>query len=242
MTDCVSCFWSTYQKLEMERMLKTLHYFHPEVTVEAMNEDDLRRNKLIPVPYIYPVVGKFLRDKYSTITHIDADVFVVDRLDELFDTSSDVRAGRNNSDNGKAGISRAFTLPGISMEYYVNAGIHSISNYTFWDDWYNLCMTDGPKTPLGEQGVFNKIFYSGKYKKVLLDPRNGNIYYGTSFQEGRRDNWESWKNIKIIRNKLYINDKQIKMLHIAGGGWTKPPMEHLFTKDIQDFLNNIINH
>lgn len=242
MSDCISCFWSTHQKMEMERMLKTLHYFHPEVTVEAMNEDDLRRNNLIPVPYIYPVVGKFLCDRYDTITHIDADVFVVDRLDELLETDSDVRAGRNNSDNGKAGISRAFILPGISMEYYVNAGIHSVTNHLFWDDWYNLCMREGHRTPLGEQGIFNKIFNSDKYKHVLLDPRESKIHYGTSFQYGKRDNWESWKLIKIIGDKLYINNKQIKMLHIAGGGHTKPPMEQLFNKDVQDFLNNIINH
>jgi hypothetical protein len=240
MSDCISCFWRTHQKFEMERMLKTLHHFHPEVTVEAFDNDDMVRNNL-GAPYAFASIGLFLRNEYDTITHIDADVLIVDRIDELLDTSSDVRAGRNNSDTGKAGFSGGFTLPGIGVHSYVNAGIHSVTNQAFWNDWYDTCMREGHRTPLGEQGIFNKIFYSGRYKNVVLDPIQSNIHYGTSFQYGRRDNWESWKNIRILGDKLFINNKQIKMMHIAGGGLDKPPLETLVNKDVLDFLNNIIN-
>jgi hypothetical protein len=236
--DIVSCFYLT-QKFELDRMLKMLFHFHPEVNIDIMNEADLRKNNLLFSARTYPEVGKFLSSTYDTITHIDADVLIVDRIDELLDNESDARAGRNNSDNHKAGTNLAFTNPSLDSNLYVNAGIHSVTNHLFWEDWLSGCIDHSDKVTFAEQGILSELFNSGKYNSILLDPIDSNVYYGTSCLYGNITHWDSWKEIIVKDNKLYLNNKLIKMLHFAGGG-VKPPIENLFTKDVLDFVNNII--
>lgn len=237
MSHCISAFYVS-MKDDCMKMLNSLLYFHPELTVEIYNKDDIDRFGI--TLFYYPSVGLTLRDKYSTITHIDSDVIVVDKLDDLFLETSDVRCGRNNSDSGKAGTNAAFVLPNISSNMYVNAGIHSVSNYSFWDDWKSSCNEYGLTIPLGEQGVLNKLFYSGKYSATLLDPIESKIHYGTSFLYGNRTHWDSWKEIYVHSDKLYINGKQIKMLHFAGGVYPKPDIDTLVQKEVSEYIHNIL--
>src|SRR6185436_16677411 len=100
---CVSTFYIDY-KFEHDRMIKSLLHFHPEVNIETLNKDEIRAMQAqgrFSVCY-YPEIELHLFEKYSTVKHIDGDVIIVDKIDELFDDTTDARAGRNNSDNNKA--------------------------------------------------------------------------------------------------------------------------------------------
>jgi hypothetical protein len=239
MADCISCFYVD-QKEEMERMMKMLGYFHPEVTIEAMNYKDLQRIGITDLAFSYSKIGRALYNQYNTITHIDADVLIVDKLDELFDDSTDARAGRCNSDTNLAGTNIGFAWDGIPWQKYLNSGIHSITGQVFWDAWYAADVDHITSAPLGENGTFNQIFYSGKFRTTLLDPIEQPVHYGTSCQYGTKTHWDSWKEIKVINDHLEINNKRIKMLHIAGGGTHKPELNTLFNPDVLDFINIII--
>lgn len=235
---CVTCHYIDY-KSQMDRMLKMLTHFHPDMNIEVFNREDI--NRFGVTDFYYPSLEIHLIDKYSTITHIDADVFIVDRIDELFDDSSDVRAGRNNSDTNKAGKDPGFTLPGLDPMLYVNAGIHSTSGGKFLEDWYKTCMERGHDFPFGEQGVLNYLFHSGNYNSKLLDPVESNIYYGSSTMDGDNSNWwKSWKNFVVVGDHLEYNGKRIKMLHIMGGSCRKPELQSLVTRPVYDFIMSLI--
>lgn len=223
-------------KFEHDQMIKSLLHFHPESNLEILNKEEMAK---IPFNgFTYPVIELPLLKKYSTVTHIDADVIVVDRIDELFDDTSDVRAGRNNSDNNRAATGPGFTLDDISWDKYVNAGIHSVSSEQFMQDWYNVCATQ--TLPFGEQGALNKLFNSGKYNAKLLDPIESSVYYGSSFIEGTRTYWDVWKNIVVKDDHLELNNKRIKMIHWAGN-CAKPPISTLVTPEVNDFIRNILD-
>jgi len=239
MNNCVSAFYFTF-KPELDRMLKSLYHFHPEINVSIMTREDISKLDGYIGGYYYATIGKNLAKKYDGVTHIDADVIVVDKIDCLFATDVDVLAGRNNSDNNMAGKDRGFTLPGLDPMKYVNAGIHTVNNINFWEDWYSACIDHGYKVQHGEQGILNELFHSGKYTSRIIDPVDSDIYLGTSFQYGTVTMWDSWKNIIVKDNGLYLNNKRIKMLHIAGGG-LKPPLKDLLTKEVCDFIETIIN-
>jgi hypothetical protein len=221
-------------------MLKSLVYFHPEVTIEIAN----RELVLEGANYggAYPHVALSLSEKYQTITHIDADVIIVDKLDELFDDTTDARGCRNNSDNNRSAMSKGLTpVPGISWEKFINVGVHSISSADFIRDWDELTKAHAREYPYGENDTYNIVFYSGKYNTNLLDPIDSNIYYGTSFIEGTRTYWDVWKNIVVVGNDhLELNGKRIKLLHIAGGGAHKPPIRQLVSQNVTNFIASIV--
>lgn len=224
---------------EHNRMLKSLYHFHPEVNVDVMTGDEFKKKVSI---YAYPSVELPLFSKYSTVTHIDNDVIVLDRIDELFDDSTDVRAGRNNSDSGRCATHDGLTLPNIDKFMYVNAGIHSVSSAEFMEEWYKLCFDKGHEFPYGEQGTLNHLFYSGRYNYKLLDPLDSKVHYGTSLIEGTRTYWDLWKEIIVSGDHLELRGKRIKMLHIAGGGMTKPPLSSLLQPSVVEFIESILNY
>jgi hypothetical protein len=219
-------------------MVKSLLHFHPEVNLEVPNREDVI--KLVTGYYIYPKLELPLFKKYSTVTHIDSDVIIVDRLDELFDDTTDARGCRNNSDNNRSATGPGLTpIPGIAWDKFINVGVHSISSEQFCDEWNKLTAEHGGEYPYGENDTYNIVFYSGKYNCKLLDPVESNIYYGTSFIEGTVTYWDVWKNIVVVNDHLELNNKRIKLLHIAGGGFSKPPIEQLVTPQVVEFIRSI---
>jgi hypothetical protein len=244
MSHCITTYYMS-QKMEMERMLKTLRHFHPDLSEEIFTIDDINKlqetksvvfyNLFLTTPYF----DDLLSNKYSTITHIDADVLVVDKIDELFEEGYDVIAGRNNSDTCRAGtVVEGFTSHAIDPINYVNSGIHTVSSI-FAKNWFKLCIPEAFKHLCTDQDILNLLFHYGNYKTKILDPVESSVYWGTSFGYGTFTNLESWKDIIVVEDHLELNNKRIKMMHFAGG-MPKPPIETLVTKDVYDFIMNIV--
>ncbi len=236
MSKCISTFYIDH-KAEHERMLRSLYHFHPEVNVEVLNKEEFMGVYLGGCAYATVELPLF--NKYSTVTHIDNDVLILDKIDELFDDSTDVRAGRNNSDNGRCATNAGITLPGINEFMYVNAGIHSVSSQTFMEDWYKTCIEIGGQVPFHEQGVLNILFHSGKYNSKILDPIEEKVHWGTSLIEGKKTYWDLWKEIAVVDDHLELRGKKVKMLHIAGGEPTKRSLSELLQPRVVEFIESI---
>jgi len=235
MSKCISTFLVDH-KFEHDRMLKSLLKFHPEVNVEVVQKEEvIARVKT----YAYAVIELPLFEKYTTVTHIDNDVIILGRIDELFDDSTDVRAGRNNTDSGRCAIHGGLTLPEVDVFSYVNAGIHSVSSSSFMEEWDKVCSERCHEFPYGEQGVLNHLFHSGRYNSKILDPINSNEHWGSSFTEGTKTYWDLWKRIIIVGDHLELNGKIIRMMHIAGGTAVKPKLSDLLSPSVVDFIRNI---
>ncbi len=238
---CVSAFYLD-RKSDFERMVKSLHYFHPDLTEEFFTREDLIRLKETDPDYNwtfhFPYLGQLLGRKYDFISHIDADVIIVDRIDKLFDDSYEIIAGRNNSDNNMAGTIKGWELPGIDWTKYINSGVHACSGRAY-RIWFKECLNHGMKMILKDQDVLNELFYSKNFRVKLLDPIESNVHWGTSFEWGTTGTWDSWKLIKVVDDHLEINNKRIKMLHSAGGGGF-PKLSDVVTKEVEEFIQEIV--
>lgn len=224
--------------MEHDRMIRSLLHFHPESNLEVLDRDEVLKLNLSG--WAYPIIELPLFKRYSTVTHIDADVIILDRIDELFDDSTDARAGRNNSDNNRSAILPGITLGGIDWDKYVNVGIHSVSSESFMMDWLGLCISSASNYPYGENGTFNTLFHSLRYNTRLLDPVESSIHYGSSTIEGTKTYWDIWKEIVVVGDHLELKGKRLKMLHWAGGSCVKLPLNDLLVPQVVEFIEEII--
>ena len=92
---------------------------------------------------------------------------------------------------------------------------------------------------ISDQSMMNILFHSGKYKSKILDPIDGNVFYGPSanmwtggkneYIETEKDprhiieqyginGWQSWREIKYKNKEFWLYGKKVKLLHHCGGG------------------------
>lgn len=102
----------------------------------------------------------------------------------------------------------------------------------FWgtnQNWFWMC----------DQNWMNYLFHYGNYSSKISDPKGGNLFYGASanmykggkweyiqtnedpehiIKEYGKNGWQSWKEIEYKDRKFWLYGKQVKLLHMAGGG------------------------
>ncbi len=200
-----------YHSMGCNKLVKSLKYFHPDIPIQVVYADDQSvLESQHPI-----VVNKFIKD-YDRVVWIDADSIICAPLTELLEaTNFDVVGVRNNNDFGKAGASDPIIQLGSTIQNYMNAGLISVMSKAFAEDWLELTLLMGGIQPFGAQSVLNAIKY--QFKTKIIDPIDAPYYYGVSGLFGINDHWDSWKEITVTDGKLYANDKQIKVLHQAGG-------------------------
>lgn len=270
-----ACFstWCTddyIDRVGLEKQQASLAYFHPDIPRYVFNSRDTDMSmKKYNWPdikmYMMPVqpIERQLYDEYDLVIHIDGDCTVTGPLDELLEGDFDIAGVRNNSDHGTAGCTPAITIydpynqSHIPWERFCNAGLTASTKKQFWHDWFKANKRHGSNHPGHEQDILNCIINSNKYKFKLLDPIGSNVSYGVSniwgpvedYNRGIYNHWESWKNIYLKDDKLYINtltDRrplQIKILHVAGG-YNSPAnklnyQQYGFKDDVLDRLKEI---
>lgn len=236
------------------KLLQSAKYFHPEIPFYVFKSDAI--NKLFQTDpsvswfSINPNISIQLADEYELVVHFDADSLIVSKLDELLQEDYEVAGVRNNNDFGLAGATgrpclvqqkNGFIEPVVDALNYLNAGLIASRKKEFWQDWINCNKKAATHYHQGEQDILNKIIPYNRYSFKLLDPINANCYYGISSQYGTRYHWDSWKSIQLRDNKLFLNNKQIKVMHQAGGSGVFPKMqfEWLFSNTVTNWLNEI---
>lgn len=228
------------QILSVERLTRSIKYFHPEVDhiVVGTQETTAIKGRYPWLDYIWMMAPTCIpyADMYDMIIHIDADSVVVGPLDELFESTEDVIGVRNNNDLGMAGAHPGITIPHLApwgngsyldTSQFLNAGLVGINRMEFLYDWLELnsmCSFSRPPFLADENDTLNQLFYWDKYSSKVIDQAGSGISYGISNLWGSNNNhWESWSKLYVMDNNLCINSPsdgnptKVKVLHQAGG-------------------------
>lgn len=238
-----------FEPVGTRKLINSIKHFYPEMHFYVFSSEAIFMSFDSPHVTWLTLAAHFckqLADQYDLVVHIDADSVIVGELDELLLGDYDIAGVRNNNDYGMAGCSGPFLRdrppvnPNIGINDFLNAGLVASTKLGFWTEWDYLNSVHAKYYGTGEQVILNDIAYSGRYKLKVLDPIDSNVYYGTSQLSGILSHWDSWKNVKLVDNKLMLNNKQIKVLHHAGGSkFPKLQFQELFTKEVADWLTTI---
>ncbi len=223
-------------------------FFHPDIPIVWYNENYTNRiilqNPGFELTSFMPIIMKEVKETYKAdlVIKLDADSIVLSRLDEILEGDYEIAGCRNDGDHAKGDESnnRPISIKNLSRELYMSCGCIATTSDQFLDDWYNLNKDTiekygslYPHIPMAEQGSYNIIYHSGKYKTKILDEINGNLHYGASanmpspnkrkipkhiIKEYGCSIWQSWKDIKYKNGKFWLYGKNVKIIHQAGGG------------------------
>lgn len=225
-------------------------YFHPDIDFKIFTLEELKNyNSDISIGNAKALIGKILIKEYELVAIFDADTIITGRLDDLLVDDYDIAGVRNASDHGSVHMETnldLFQVSGVcNKQQYMNAGLVASYKKDFFEDWDNLKHI---KRFDLDQGTLNMAAYSGKYRLKILDPIESNSYYGVSNSWGDKTAWDSWKDMRLIDNKLLLKNKQgkqkeVKILHKAGSGREAAPGDKfsydLFSVEVFSFLKKI---
>ena len=231
------------------KMINSFYKFHPDIPLYIFTNKDIQR-ELVKYPqnihnfyYLNPVMSLTLADRFEKVVHIDADSLVTGRMEELIEADFEVATVRNNNDFGKACNGPPETFNGIiDWQVYANCGLVASTNKRFWERWIELNIANSNRFKQHEQDIMNYMLHKEKeFENLLLDSIDKNVYYGLSSADGTETLWDSWKEIEVFDNKLYLNGKLIKVLHNAGGFVEKLNIDKLFNSRTASFIKNLCN-
>jgi len=237
-------------KNDAHQLARSWKYFHPDIPIVIYDDEYSYKVLKEYGIWTYAPIAKSLVNDYDMVIHLDADSIVTSRLDDILVGDFDVAGAKNNNYLNMAGaVNPGYTYGDIPLEKYLNVGVFAVNGdkgKQFLDDWIELNKNpEVNNASFAENGTFNMIFYNGKYKTKILDEDSNPYYYGVSsawgFEVGK--NWQSWKQIRLEDNKLFLRHKQIKLIHKAGAESPDnrfPDLNALFAPDVAKFLNRIM--
>lgn len=227
------------------RVKNSFESFHPEVPFFIFSLDDEKKvcGKVVAYPAEKPhttsrlAFMKKLLDDFLTVIFFDVDVVVAGRLTEFLEADYDV-AGSLNVPASMEAVSRfssVWSVRDMAAKWdgysYLNAGVMAVTNKQFVEDWQHL-MRHPLANRLGCQLAFNWIAKNGRYNLKIVDEED--VYYN----ERSRDYWDT---ISIKDGKLFCNNRQLKVLHWAGGtGSLRDNLSaKMFSQEVREFLNKV---
>jgi hypothetical protein len=226
-----------YYSLGANRLIASAKYFHPEIPFFILGTEWIETKGGGMNGAWFPKSLLEYLDKYGWVVHFDADCIITGALTELMEAivsdKYDVITVRNNNDEGKAASGPAITQPGIDIMDYANTGLVATRSIQFAEEWdrHNAMYAD--MVPFSEQSTFNAL--RKYFKSLIIDPAEGNVYYGVSGLYGNggenQSHWDSWKRIEVEAGQLLLNNKVIKIVHHAGGYKEYKLGLHMFSED-----------
>lgn len=255
------------EQMGTNKLVNSFKYFHPELDLLVLDENYtnqiVKDNPGFDLWTFAPLIIKKLKKDYSAdlVVRIDSDSLILDRLDEVLTADFDCASVRNDGDHigdRDERRNRPENIHNLPNHLYVNGGFVAVTNDDFLDDWIALNQEIVNKFGgvkefwMVDQNMMNIVFHSGKYKCKILDKIEDKTYYGAAanIPNGEEEcpdhitksygfnNWASWKQIQYKNNKFYLNDKQIKVLHQAGGGKDKLKFD-MFNNETKKYIQLI---
>jgi len=270
----------------LDKLHNSIKHFHPEIdhvivdskmTKEIEKEIPWMKNIWMMAPSCLP-----LANDYDMVIHLDGDAVVTGPLDEMINSTAEIIGVRNNNSLNQAGAHNGITIrhmqpfgngSDIPLQGFINAGMIAAQGRDFWEDWHDVNSQVADVTNKGyynpgwgdENDTLNQIFHSDKYNSEVIDPIGSGVSYGLSNVWGTGNNhWESWSQIYVKDDRLYLNDmiKEgwnmvqgdpmcIKVLHQAGGsiaaelnrsaGGFRNWMKTVVSDEVKDYLEVIEN-
>ena len=270
----------------LDKLHNYIKHFHPEIdhvvvdskmTKEIENEIPWMKNIWMMAPTCLP-----LANDYDMVIHLDGDAVVTGPLDEMINSTAEVIGVRNNNSLNQAGAHDGITIrhmepfgdgSDIPLQGFINAGMIAAQGKDFWEDWHDVNSQVADVTNKGfynpgwgdENDTLNQIFHSDKYDSEVIDPTGSGVSYGLSNVWGTGNNhWESWSQIYVKDDRLYLNDMVkegwnrvpgdpmcIKVMHQAGGsiaaelnrsaGGFRNWMKTVVSDEVKDYLEVVEN-
>lgn len=238
-----------YFPIGAQKLKNSARYFHPDIQF-PIHGDNIINEVKIKYPWsswytFDPLIAEYYIDEYELIVHIDADSLVTGPLDELLLGDFDIAGVRNNNDIGltsrTGGVNCSATPGRDRIPDSLNAGLIASTSKAFWAEFKERNRTEAAGYPFGEQCVFNRIFWEGKYKAKMLDPVGSNVYYGTSQMICEGNILETaWKRLYMQNGELYSDNKKVKIIHNADGHRIpKLQYQNYVNPDVRNFLDTI---
>ena len=241
------------KRFGLDKCLNSFSYFHPDIPIYNWGDKETEEIKRKWVGFgltsFMPIIMSEVKKKYNAdlVIKLDADSIVLGRLSEIIDCDdgTEIFGVRNDGDhigNRDESMNRPEPIKNLPNHLYVNCGLIATTSDLFLDEWFNInkylidTYKDIRVIPMAEQGTYNCLFHSGKYKTKILDPLGGDLFYGSSAnidahpeniplsvqkEYGNFTNWGSYQDIEYKDNKFWLYNKQVKALHFAGGGTWK---------------------
>jgi len=212
-------------KPHADKMITSFHKFHPDIEVIVYNEKDIGNQ----VNYYRstPLFAKELIKKYNLVLKLDADQIITGSLDYLFSEEYDVATvmNFNRVDPPKYGQVGVFD---IAPPMYMNCGLVAMRSKKFIDHWWDLCNSfHFENLQYKEQDLLNILVYYGDYVVECLDyPNKVKDYHAWHGLVSKGEyNRMIMRDGKLIlpkaKDRYPEEDKEIKVLHAAGGGGDK---------------------
>ena len=234
-------------KRHVEKLEKSFHHFHPDIELKVYNEKDVGDK----VNY-YRSTAMFAKDlikDYDLVLKLDADQIVTGNLDYIFEREYDVATvmNFNRVDPKKYGD---VSVLDISPTEYMNCGLVAMRSKEFIDHWWELCNSNHfSNLRYKEQDLLNILVHYGRYNVICLDFPDPSYKY--SAWHGLIAKGEYLKMVmrdgKLILPKGKENypeaDKEIKVLHSAGGGSEKKIGDNyriLFKEEVIKYIEKLI--
>ena len=157
-------------KPHAEKMINSLHKFHPDLEVIVFNEKDV--GEVVNYYKATPMFARELIKEYDVVLKLDADQIITGNLDYLFDEDYDVGTVLNyNRVDSK--VYDPVGVWNVSPEAYMNCGLVAMKNQEFIDHWWMLC--NKPYFNMfryREQDLLNILVEYGNYTVECFDIPN----------------------------------------------------------------------
>lgn len=234
-------------KVHADKMIASLHKFHPDIEVKVYGAKEVGEQK--NYYRTTPMFAKDLIKDYDLVLKLDADMLITGNLDYLFEEKYDVGTvlNYNRVDQKTYGDITVFDVP---PQMYVNAGLVAMTSKKFIDHWWYLCNSyHFDNLRYREQDLLNILVHYGDYQVECFDFPN------------RVKNYSAWHGLiaKGEYNKMIMRDgklilpknkdrypeadKEIKVLHSAGGG-NEPKIgdayRTLFSEEVITYIDGLI--
>jgi hypothetical protein len=242
---CTNCSDSHFYSLGCDKLVKSAHYFHPEIPFVVYGTEDVNKLGGLDGFTMAKVMHKLI-DEYEWVVRFDADSMMTGELTELLDAIKgglyDVISVRNNNDYAKAGKNEPIVQKGIDTFEYLNAGLVATNSKAFLEGWMDCNAMFGHMCPFVEQSTLNSL--ARKFKLYILDRKEAPVFYGVAglYGNGHEEetHWDSWKEIVSAHGELYLDGKIIKVIHHAGGDSHYKLGFHMFSDQARKRLVEII--
>jgi len=234
---------------DMNQMIRSFKYFHPDIPMIIIDHTWTKNiYNLYGAGYPYAPTIKPLLEEYDMLIHFDADCIITSRCEELLEGDFDVACTKNNNYLNMAGaVNPGYTYGNIPIDKYLNIGTFALNGdkgKQFLKEWMEVNTSPiAPNVHLFENGTFNIVFHGGNYKTKILDEDSNPYYYGVSsaWGYGEGNHWQSWKQIRLENDQLYLRHKLIRILHKAGA--SSPDhrfnFETLFSPEVVSWIKKI---
>lgn len=226
-----------------KKMANSFHFFHPDIEVKIYTEKEIGD----PVNWYKqkPLFAKELIKEYDLVIGLDADQIITGDLSYAFDKEFDIAVVNNfcRSDVSRYGLVSVFDIP---PDQYMNCGMVMMKSKKFIENWWNLCNSfHFQNMRYREQDLLNLMIHFGDWNVLPLDrpTKECNGWHGL-LSKGE------WLKMKLVDGKLILpkaddkypeSDKEIKVMHWAGGG-NEPKQNYRIscTDEVIDYLDELV--